>query len=187
MYTPAPATSCTPPSPRSLPQKLQRGRCRTTFGLLPLRRKIMASSLLYHGLAIRRRGWDLVRRQDDVVDEPVGLGLLGREEVVALSVLLDALDGLAGVPGQDAVQQFARAQDLLGVDLDVRRLALHATPRLMDEDVGVRQGVPPSRRAAGEEDRSHRVRHADADRGHRRADVLHRVVDGETGGHLAAR
>src|SRR5437879_6067262 len=44
MYTPAPATSCTPPSPRSLPQKLHRGRWRTTFGLL-LRRKIMSSSL----------------------------------------------------------------------------------------------------------------------------------------------
>src|SRR5215467_11530151 len=155
MYTPAPATSCTPPSPRSLPQKLQRGRCRTTFGLLLLRRKIMSSSLLYHGLAIRRRGGDLVRRQDDVVDEPVGLGLLGREEVVALGVLLDAFDGLAGMPGQDAVQQLARAQDLLGVDLDVRRLTLHATPRLMDEDVRVGESVPPSGGAAGEQDRPH--------------------------------
>src|SRR5437879_6655151 len=118
MYTPAPATSCTPPSPRSLPQKLHRGRCRTTLGLLPLRRKIMRSSLRRRRFAVRQGGGRLLRREDDVVDEPGGLGLLGGQEVVPLGVLLNPLHGLARVPGQDAVQQLAGAEDLLGVDLD---------------------------------------------------------------------
>src|SRR5213593_4526857 len=72
-------------------------------------------------------------REDDVVDQPVLLRCLGSEEVVALGVQGHLLDLLAGVTGEDLVQLLARAQYLLGVDLDVRRLALHAAPRLVDE------------------------------------------------------
>src|SRR5262249_31808145 len=133
MYTPAPATSCTPPSPRSLPQKLHLGRCLTTLGTLPLRRKIMASSLCRRRLAVRRRARHLLRRHDDVVDQAVGLGLFRCQEVIALGVLLDTLDGLTGVPGQYPVQQLARPQDLSGVDLDVGGLALHPAPWLVNE------------------------------------------------------
>src|SRR5262249_17730365 len=167
MYTPAPATSCTPPSPRSLPQKLHLGRCLTTLGTLPLRRKIMASSLRRRRLAVRCRDRNLLRRHDDVVDQAVGLGLLRGEEVIALGVLLDALDGLTGVPGQYPVQQLARAQDLFGVNLNVGCLALHSAPRLVNEDVGVRQSIAAAVRTARQQHSAHGVGHADADRRNR--------------------
>src|SRR6478609_2687483 len=38
---------------------------------------------------------------DDLVDDAVGLRLLSREDLVALDVVAHALEGLAGVPGQD--------------------------------------------------------------------------------------
>src|SRR5712691_2564799 len=115
--------------------------------------------------------------KDDVVDQSVLLRRIRREEVVALGVLRDLLDLLSGVARKDLVELLAGAQDLLGVDLDVARLSLHASPRLVDEDVRVRERVPLAVRTAREQDRRHRVGHADADRGDRRADVLHRVVD----------
>src|ERR1700694_4291016 len=64
--------------------------------------------------------WRLVRGLDDVVDEPVGLRLLGGHEEVTFGVLLDSFYRLAGVRGQDSVQHLPRAQDLLGGGLDVR-------------------------------------------------------------------
>ena len=57
----------------------------------------------------------------------------------------------------------------------------------MDQDSRVRQRHPLSFRAAGEKQRSHAHRDADADRLHVRLDELHRVVDRETGIHRAAR
>src|SRR5437879_5547070 len=143
MYTPDPAINCTPPSPRSLPQKEHRGRCRTTLASFPLRRKIIHLTPAGRLLAVRNRHRSS-RRRDDVVDQPVGLRLLGRQEVVALGVLLDPLYGLAGVLGQDPVEDLPRAQDLLGVDLDVGRLALHPAPRLVNQDVGVGEGGSPA-------------------------------------------
>src|SRR5688500_4247078 len=62
-------------------------------------------------------------RVDDLVDEAVLARLLGAHDVVALGVLGDLLDRLAGVRGQDAVERLLPLQDLAGVDLDVRRLA----------------------------------------------------------------
>src|SRR4051794_28773592 len=55
----------------------------------------------------------------DVVDEPVRLGLDRRHEVVALGVVLDLLDGLAGVLRVERVDRVARLQDLTRADLDV--------------------------------------------------------------------
>src|SRR3954451_15980050 len=63
---------------------------------------------------------------DHTVDDAVLLGLLRGHEVVALRVLLDLLDALAGVAGDDLVQAPAEVDDLACVDLDVGRLALEA-------------------------------------------------------------
>ena len=46
--------------------------------------------------------------RDDLVDEAVLLGLFCRHVVVALRVVLDALDRLPGVLGEDLVQALAR-------------------------------------------------------------------------------
>src|SRR5882672_11744787 len=128
----------------------------------------------------------LGRAQDDVVDEPVLLRRLRGQEVVALGIERHLLDLLVRVVRKDLVELLARAKDFLGVNLDVGGLPLHAAPRLVDEEVRVRQRAALSVRTAGEQHRGHRVRHADADRRDRRADVLHGVVDGEARGHLAA-
>src|SRR4051812_28015524 len=63
---------------------------------------------------------------DHLVDEPVLDGLVGLEEAIALHVAMHVLDRLAGVLGVDLVDAHARLEDLPGVDLDVRRLALEA-------------------------------------------------------------
>ena len=83
--------------------------------------------------------------------------------------LRDLLDRLAGVVGEDLVEQLAHAHDLLGLDLDVDRLARRATVRLVDEDPGVREDEALARRARREEHRGGRRGLADADRLTRRA------------------
>ena len=72
---------------------------------------------------------------------------------------------------------------MVGVDLDVGSLAgdtLPADKRLVDQDLGVRQGKALALGAAGQQERAHRGRHADADGGDIALDVVHRVVDGHT-------
>src|SRR5206468_2592834 len=66
---------------------------------------------------------------EDLVDDPVLLGLLGRHDEVAVGVLLDLLQGLSRVLGEDLVQELAVAQDLLRLDLDVDGLPLGTTVR----------------------------------------------------------
>src|SRR5258706_12102979 len=72
---------------------------------------------------------------DDIVNNPVFLPLIGRHDVVALGVFLDALDGLSRMVDEDLVEPLAHAQNFAGRDVDVRRLAgqpLHQ--RLVDHD-----------------------------------------------------
>ena len=65
-------------------------------------------------------------RVDDAVDQAVLGGLVGGEEAVALHVAVHHLFGLTRVLGVDLVDALARLDDLAGVDLDVRGLALEA-------------------------------------------------------------
>ena len=67
------------------------------------------------------------------------------------------------------------------MDLDVGRLALEAAARLMDQDPAVGQRHALARRAAGQQQRAHAHRHAEADRLHVGLDELHRVVDRQAG------
>src|SRR2546429_4899551 len=60
---------------------------------------------------------------EDLVDEAVAHRLLPVHEAVAVGVLLDALDALAGVLGQDFVQPVARLEHFLGMNLLIRRLS----------------------------------------------------------------
>src|SRR6478672_4208668 len=72
--------------------------------------------------------------QDDFVDDAVVFSLVGVHDEVAVGVLADLLHGLAGVVGQHALQELAHAHDLLGLDLDVRRLAARSAVGLVDQD-----------------------------------------------------
>src|SRR4051794_6234729 len=123
---------------------------------------------------------------DDPVDDPVLLGLLRGHEVVALGVLGDLLDRLARVLGDDLVELLAQLDDLAGVDLNVGGLALETRGDLVDQDLRVGQRHALALRAAGQEQRAHRHRDADADRLHVGLDELHRVVDREARVHRPA-
>ena len=99
----------------------------------------------------------------------VFLGLLGGHVEVAVGVLGDPLDRLAGVLGEDLVEDFAGLEDLLGLDLDVGDLAAHLAVRLVEHDLGVRQGEALALGAAGQEDGRPAGRQPDAIGRHRAA------------------
>ena len=99
----------------------------------------------------------------------------------------DLLEVLAGVLGEDLVEAAAHVDDLLGVDLDVRGLALEGRGDLVDQDLRVGQRHALALGAAGQQQRAHRHRDADADGLHVGLDELHRVVDREARVHGAAR
>ncbi len=84
----------------------------------------------------------LVRRPlvNDVVDQSEGLGCIRRHEIVALQRVFHGVEGLAGVLHIDFIEALLQALDFLGVDQDVRHLALIAAGRLMHHDSRVRQG-----------------------------------------------
>ena len=80
------------------------------------------------------------RTVDDLVDEAVLAGLVGGEPAVAVRVGLDALERLAGVEGDALGHHPLQVDDLLGLDGDVGRLALHGPRGLVHQDAGVRAG-----------------------------------------------
>jgi len=67
---------------------------------------------------------DFGAAHEHLVDEPVLGRFIGTEEVVPLGVALDRLDVLTGVLGQNLVEALTQVQDLLRMNLDVRRLPL---------------------------------------------------------------
>src|ERR1700730_281421 len=105
--------------PCALPQKEHFGLCRT-WPFPSRRRKIMSQKTSLAGFFLRARLERLDRGLDDVVDYAVGLPLFRGHEEVPLGVQLDLLEGLPGVGGDDLVEELAGAEDLAGVDLDVR-------------------------------------------------------------------
>src|SRR5450631_4742353 len=68
-----------------------------------------------------------------LVDDAVILGLDAAHDEVAVGVLRHPIEGLAGVEREDLVEQLTHPHDLLGLDLDVDRLARRTTVRLVDE------------------------------------------------------
>src|SRR5215218_4289271 len=118
---------------------------------------------------------------DDLVDDPVLLGLAGGHDEVAVGVAADLLHVLAGVGGQDLVQHPAHADDLAGLDLDVDRLALGPAGRLVDQDAGMGKAEALARGPGGQQHGRGRGGLAHAGGGHVGLDVLHGVVDGQQG------
>src|SRR5579871_3191713 len=102
-----------------------------------------------------RAGGGLLGTGDDVVHEAVLLGLLRRVPVVAVGVLEDLLQGLAGVPGRELRQRLLDVAHLLGLDPDVGRGTADAAGRLVHQDRGVRHGVTLARGPRGQQELSH--------------------------------
>ena len=106
--------------------------------------------------------------------------------MVALGVLLDLVERLAGSIGENLVQVFADALDLLSRNLDLGLLPLSAAARLVNHHHGIRQAEALALGAAREQHRRHGSGHAHADGGDVGLDEVHGVENGETGVHLAA-
>ena len=78
---------------------------------------------------------------NDFVDKPVCKSFVGGHIVVALGVKFNAGNGLAGARGKYSIQLFANAQDLFGMNLNIRCLPLCAAGGLMYHDFTVGQGA----------------------------------------------
>src|SRR6266571_3760502 len=113
----------------------------------------------------------------DLVDDTIRLGLLGVHDEVPVGVAHELVQGLLGVEGQDLVDAVLDPEDLLGLDRDVRGLALGAAPGLVDQDPRVRQGEALAGRARRQQHRAEGSRLADADGLHVRPHELHGVID----------
>ena len=79
--------------------------------------------------------------------------------------------------GQDLIQALFDVQDMLGVDVDIRRLALGAAAGLMDHDVAVGQCKALALGARRQQEGAHAGRHPHANGGDIAANVLHRIVN----------
>src|SRR5260221_8523332 len=82
---------------------------------------------------------DVFTTRQYLVHDSVLYRFLGTHEKVAVRVALDDFQSLARVLHQDLVQPAAQEKDFLGVDLDVRCLALEAAHGLVDHDARVGQ------------------------------------------------
>ena len=107
--------------------------------------------------------------------------------MVALGVLGNLLDGLAGGIGKNLIEIAPRLLDLLRHNLDLGLLPLGAAARLVDHHHRVRQAEALALRTVREQHRSHRGGHAHADGGHIGLDEVHRVENRKTGVDLASR
>ena len=71
------------------------------------------------------------------------------------------------------------------MDLDIGGLPAGSAGGLMDHDLRVRQRQALPLGPAGQKHRRHARRQPNADRRDRALDVLHRIINGQTGGHAA--
>src|SRR5512135_3546253 len=90
-----------------------------------------------------------------LVHQAIGHRLVRRHEIVAVRIARDGLHALPGVQRQHLVQPTAQVQDFLGMDFDVRCLALKTAHGLMDHDARIGQAETLALRARGEQERTH--------------------------------
>src|SRR5471032_1859080 len=124
---------------------------------------------------------------DHCVDQPIGARSFGAHEVVTIGIALDFFQGVPAVLGHQCIEALTNKQDFLGVNFDVRRLALEAAQRLVNHHARVRQAVTLALGARGEQERAHAAGLTDAGRRHVWLDELHGVVDRHTRRHRTAR
>ena len=124
---------------------------------------------------------------EDFVNQAEFLGFRRGEEAVTLHALLDLLDRPAGVVDVELIEAGPGQQDFLGVDFDIRRLALSATGRLVDHDPGVGQRETLALLACHQQQRTGRRGLAEDQGRNVGPYVLHRVVDRQPRRHHATR
>src|SRR5215472_5902031 len=106
---------------------------------------------------------------------------------IAIGILLYSTQVLTGVSREDLIHLLARANDLARLYLNVHRLTLCPTVRLMDNHPRVRQRIAAAFGSGREQHRAHAGCLPQTQRGHAWLDKLHGVVDRHSGGHGATR
>mmetsp|Transcript_1781 Transcript_1781/g.3399 ORF Transcript_1781/g.3399 Transcript_1781/m.3399 type:complete len:325 (+) Transcript_1781:136-1110(+) len=123
---------------------------------------------------------------NNLINNPIIHRLLRRHEKIPIAIGLDLLLRLIAIIGNISIQHLPDEQNLLRLNLDIGRLPLRPSERLMNHDPGIGKRPPLPRSSRPQEKRSHRRGHAEADRGDIAGDVLHGVVDGHAGADRSA-
>ena len=89
------------------------------------------------------------------INQAVIAGLLGRHKVIPLRIPLNGFQRLARHLAEHPVHPLFGAQDIFGVDFDIRGLALYAAQRLVNHNFAVGQGKPLPLGAGGKEEGPH--------------------------------
>src|SRR6202012_717851 len=105
-----------------------------------------------------RRGSQLAAR-NHAIDDAILDRFVRAYDVVPIKLTSSGVDGLATGIRQNLVQNLAHAEDLFGVDIDIRRLSGQTLHRgLVDHNTGVWQTEPLALLARGEQNCAHRGR-----------------------------
>src|SRR5262249_8093775 len=96
----------------------------------------------------------LTIKSNHLITNPIRHRLLGVEEAVALGIFLDLFGGLAGALGHHIDQRLLGLEDLLGLDLNVGGLSVHASERLVDHHLRIGQDEAFSLASGHEDNRS---------------------------------
>ena len=136
-------------------------------------------------MRLRLHFWHLATGED-FVHEAISSGFLSSHVVVAIGVVFDLLDGLAGVMGEDAIEAFFQIEHEANGAFDIRGGAARATGHLVNHHVGIRQAKAFALGAGSEKHGTHRGTNADAIGVHVASHELHRVVDRKTCGDRAS-
>src|SRR5574340_860381 len=92
----------------------------------------------------------------NLVYQTIFHSLFRREEIIALAVACDLFHRTAGMLRHQVIEAFAQAQDVFGMDLDVRSLAPEPSQRLVDHHGGIGQGETLALLARLQQEGSHR-------------------------------
>src|SRR3990167_152119 len=117
------------------------------------------------------------------VDQPVFTSRFGAHEIITIGIALDFFQGASTVLGHQYVETLTDEEDFLGVNFDVRRLALETAQWLVNHHTRVRQAVTLALGTSGQQESAHAARLTNTGGGHVRLDELHGVVDRHTRRH----
>ena len=126
-------------------------------------------------------------RLNHLIDNAIIHGLLGSHEKVSITIGLNLILGLITIFGNVRIQYFPNEQYLLRLNLNVSRLSLSTAQWLMDHDARIGQRPSLPRRTGPQQEGPHARGHTKAYRGHIARNVLHRIVNGHSGGHAPPR
>lgn len=126
----------------------------------------------------------------NAADHPIDQAVLARfvctHEAVAIGVLFDLFQRVAGMRDHDVVHLAFDTAQFLYMNLDFMGCALHPGQRLVDHDSGVRQCESFAFGASGQQHGAHRSGLADAVGRDVARNELHRVIDRQASGNAAA-